>query len=66
MTAAEIAKLTINGNATTANRVYFQPRDPSLFLARDLPVKQGCMCQTRDNEQYREAISGSRFAELSS
>ena len=66
MTAAEIAKLAINGKATTANRVFFQPRDPNLFLAKDLPTKQGCMCLTRNDEQYRESISGSLFASLSS
>ena len=66
MTAAEIAKLVINRKATTGNRVFFQPRDPNVFVAKDLPVKQWCMCQTRDNEQYRKSISGSRFAGLSS
>ena len=66
MAAAEIAKLSITGKETTANRVLFQPRDPDVFQSLALPIKQGCMCQTRDNALYRTLMEGSRFAELSS
>ena len=66
MTAAEIAKLAITGKETTANRVFFQPRDPDVFQPMTLPKKQGCLCQTRDNALYRSTIKGSRLAGLSS
>ena len=66
MTAAEIAKLAITGEETTANRVFFQPRDPEVFQALPLPRKQGCMCQTQGHGLHQEAIEGSRFSGLSS
>ena len=66
MTAAEIAKLAITGKEPTVNRVFFQPRDPDVFLGLALPKKQECMCETRDNAVYRKSIKGSRFAGLSS
>ena len=58
MTAAEIAKLAINGKAAQENRVFFQPRAVAFFQAATLERKQGCTCNTRDDKTYRESIDG--------
>ena len=65
MTAAEIAKLTLNGDTATSNRVFFEPLTPNIVRSLALSRKLGCMCERRDNIKYEEVIRGSRFAALS-
>ena len=64
MTAAEIAKLTLVGNSSTPNRVFYEPRNRG-FLGVPLNQTPACPCRLRDATIYQAAISGSRFAPLS-
>lgn len=65
MTAAEIAKLALTGEAATRNRVFFEPQTHGLIRAVGLGKKPGCVCQRRDATLHEETIRGSRFASLS-
>ena len=65
MTAAEITKLTLNGDATTLNRVFFEPRTPNLVRGLALHRKLGCICERRDDGVHAKLIGRSRFAALS-
>ncbi|MCH7780952.1 MAG: hypothetical protein IH848_08905, partial [Acidobacteria bacterium] len=65
MTAAEITKLALSGDATTPNRVFFEPRATDLVRGVALRQRGGCMCQRRDAGVHKAAIRGSRFAALS-
>ena len=65
MTAAEISKLVVSGDASALNGVSFEPRNPKVVLCSSLQFKLGCMCQRRDVSTHAEAIRGSRFAGLS-
>lgn len=65
MTAAEIAKLALTGEAATPNRVFFEPRIPSLIRVAKLKQKPGCVCQRRDVTLQEQALGGSRFSSLS-
>lgn len=64
MTAAEITKLALVGNAETPNRVFFEPGRRGLFSVR-LQKRQTCPCQQRNAAVHQKVISGSRFAQLS-
>lgn len=66
MTAAEIAKVALTGMAVGRNRVFFEPRTPTLVRAVTLNRKAGCVCGLRDAAVHQAAIHGSRFATLSS
>ncbi len=66
MTVAEIAKVTLTGKAVGRNRVFFEPRTPTLVRAVTLNHKAGCVCGMRDGSVHHAAIQGSRFASLSS
>ena len=66
MTAAEIAKLALTGKAIGRNRVFFDPRIPTLVRAVSLRRKEGCVCERRDASTHQATIQGSRFASLSS
>ena len=66
MTAAEIAKVGLTGKAVGRNRVFFEPRTPTLVRAVTLNRKAGCVCELRDASVHQAAIQGSRFASLSS
>ena len=65
MTAAEIAKVGLTGKAVGRNRVFFEPRTPTLVRAVTLNRKAGCVCGIRDASVHQAAIQGSRFASLS-
>ena len=65
MAAAEIAKLALTGKAIGRNRVFFEPRTPTLVRAVALNRKAGCVCELRDATVHQAAIQGSRFASLS-
>ena len=65
MTAAEIAKVVLTGKAIGRNRVFFEPRTPTLVRAVTLNRKAGCVCGLRDATVHEAAIQGSRFASLS-
>ena len=65
MTAAEIAKIALTGKAIGRNRVFFEPRTPTLVRAVALTRKAGCLCELRDASIHHAAIQGSRFASLS-
>ncbi len=66
MTAEEIAKVALTGRAAGRNRVFFEPRTPTLVRAVTLNRKAGCVCELRDASVHKAAIQGSRFASLSS
>ena len=66
MTATEVAKIALTGNAVGRNRVFFEPRTPALVRAVTLNRKAGCVCGIRDASVHQAAIQGSRFASLSS
>ena len=65
MTAAEIAKLALNGDPVTSNRVFFEPRTPNLVQTVALQQKHGCTCERRDKDTHAKVMRGSRFAALS-
>ena len=65
MTAAEIAKMALTGKVVGRNRVFFEPRTPTLVRAVTLNRKAGCVCGLRDATVHAAAIQGSRFASLS-
>ena len=65
MTAAEIAKVALTGKAIGRNRVFFEPRTPTLVRAVALHRKAGCVCEMRDGFVHQAAIQGSRFESLS-
>ena len=65
MTATEVAKIALTGNAVGRNRVFFEPRTPALVRAVTLNRKTGCVCGMRDGSVHQAAIQGSRFASLS-
>ena len=65
MTAAEIAKLALTGEAGKRNRVFFEPRTKDLIRAVGLSRRQGCVCQLRNTTVHEDAIQGSRFTSLS-
>ena len=64
MTAAEIAKLALTGQATSANRIFFESRTPGLFRSVGLRPNPECQCRTRDKAIHEAVIDGSRFASL--
>ncbi len=66
MTAAEIAKVAVTGRAVGRNRVFFEPRTPTLVRGVTLNRKAECVCGMRNASVHRAAIRGSRFAPLSS
>ena len=66
MAAAEIAKVALTGKAVGRNRVFFEPRTPTLVRAVALNRKAGCVCELRDSSVHEAAIQGSQFASLSS
>ena len=66
MTAAEIVKLAITGGNAMPNRVFFEPRANVLVRAVALNPRKDCVCRHRDTTMHRQAITGSRFADLSS
>ena len=66
MTAMEIAKIAITGKAIGRNRVYFEPRTPTLVRTVALNRMAGCVCGIRDASVHEAAIQGSRFEQLSS
>lgn len=66
MTAAEVAKVALTEEAAGRNRVFFEPRTPSLVRSVTLNRKVGCVCDLRDASVHQAAIQGSRFASLSS
>ena len=65
MAAAEIAKVALTGKAVGRNRVFFEPRTPTLIRAVTLNRKAGCICELREASVHKDAIEGSRFASLS-
>ena len=65
MTAAEIAKVVLTGKVVGRNRVFFEPRSPTLVRAVTLNRRAGCVCGLRDAIVHEAAIQGSRFASLS-
>ncbi len=65
MTAAEIAKVALTGKAVGRNRVFFEPRTPTLVRSVALNRRAGCVCGIRDVSVHQAAIQGSRFASLS-
>ena len=65
MTAAEITKLALTGDASGPNRVFFEPRSPGLVRGVALGRKPGCPCQLRDRATHEQAIRDSLFARLS-
>ena len=64
MTAAEIAKLALTGQATTPNRVFFESLTPGLVRSVGLHPNPGCQCRTRDRATHEAVLDGSRFASL--
>ena len=65
MTAAEIVKVALTGKAVGRNRVFFEPRTPTLVRAVTLNRQAGCVCKLRNESVHQAAIQGSRFASLS-
>ncbi len=65
MTAVEIAKVALTGKAVGRNRVFFEPRTPTLVRAVTLNRKAGCVCELRDASVHQAAIQGSRFSSFS-
>ena len=65
MTAAEIAKVALTGEAVGRNRVFFEPCTSTLVRAVTLNRKAGCVCELRDASVHQAAIQSSRFASLS-
>ena len=65
MTAAEIAKVALSGKAVGRNRVFFEPRTPTLVRAVTLNRKPGCVCELRDASVHQAAIQSTQFASLS-
>ena len=65
MTAVEIAKVALTGEALGRNRVFFEPRTASLVRAVTLSRQAGCVCELRDASVHQAAIEDSRFSSLS-